>query len=61
MKKKYIYCQDDDMWLGYFEEYPAYWTQGQTEEELRDNLLDIYSELASGTIPNVRIPELEVS
>ena len=62
MKKKYIYWQDDDMWLGYLEEYPVYWTQGETEEELRDNLLDIYSELASGTIPHVRkVAELEVT
>ncbi len=62
MKKKYIYWQDDDMWLGYLEEYPDYWTQGETEEELRDNLLDIYSEFASNTIPNVRkVAELEVS
>ena len=36
------------MWLGYLEEYPDYWTQGETEEELRENLLDIYSELTSG-------------
>lgn len=62
MKKKYIYWQDDDMWLGYLEEYPDYWTQGETEEELRNNLLDIYQELAGGTIPNVRrVAELEVS
>lgn len=61
MKKKYIYWQDDDMWLGYLEEYPDYWTQGETEEELRNNLLDIYNELAGGTIPNIRIAELEVS
>jgi len=62
IKKKYIYWQDDDMWLGYLEEYPDYWTQGETEEELRENLLDIYSELTSGTIQNIRrIAELEVS
>ncbi|WP_392481815.1 type II toxin-antitoxin system HicB family antitoxin [Nostoc sp. C110] len=62
IKKKYIYWQDDDMWLGYLEEYPDYWTQGETEEELRENLLDIYSELTSGTIPNIRrVAELEVS
>lgn len=62
MKKKYIYWQDDDMWLGYLEEYPDYWTQGETEEELRNNLLDIYNELAGGTISNVRrVAELEVS
>jgi predicted RNase H-like HicB family nuclease len=62
IKKKYIYWQDDDMWLGYLEEYPDYWTQGETEEELRENLLDIYNELTSGTIQNIRrIAELEVS
>ena len=62
MKKKYVYWQDDDMWLGYLEEYPDYWTQGETEEELKENLLDIYQELTGGTIPNIRkVAELEVS
>ena len=62
IKKKYIYWQDDDVWLGYLEEYPDYWTQGETEEELRENLLDIYSELTSGTIQNIRrVAELDVS
>ncbi|MEH2321303.1 type II toxin-antitoxin system HicB family antitoxin [Nostoc sp.] len=62
IKKKYIYWQDDDMWLGYLEEYPNYWTQGETEEELRENLVDIYSELTSGNIQNIRrVAELEVS
>jgi predicted RNase H-like HicB family nuclease len=60
MKKKYIYWQEDDMWIGYLEEYPDYWTQGETEDELQENLIDIYRELTSGTIPNVRrITELE--
>lgn len=62
MKTKYVYWQDDDMWLGYLEEYPDYWTQGETEEELKENLLDIYRELTDGIIPNVRkVAELEVS
>ena len=43
-KKKYIYWKDDDMWLGYLEEYPDYMTQAETIEELQDNLRDIYSE-----------------
>lgn len=61
-KKKYIYWQDDDMWLGYLEEYPDYWTQGETEEKLKENLLDIYSELTNGNIQNIRrVAELEVS
>ena len=60
-RKKYIYWQDDDMWLGYLEEYPDYMTQGETFEELKENLRDIYNELESGNIPCVRkIAELEV-
>ena len=59
---KYIYWQDNAMWLGYFEEYPDYMTQGKTLEELKENLLDIYKELTSGRIPAVRKrAELQIS
>lgn len=59
---KYIYWQDDDMWLGYLEEFPDYWTQGKTERELKENLADLYKELTDGSIPNVRrVAELEIS
>lgn len=34
--------------------YSDYWTQGETEQELRDDLVDIYKDLTSGAIPNVR-------
>jgi predicted RNase H-like HicB family nuclease len=61
-KLKYIYWQDDGMWLGYLEDYPDYMTQGESIEELQDNLKDIYKELTSGTIPHVRrVAELQVS
>lgn len=60
-RRKYIYWQDDDMWLGYLEEYPDYMTQGETFEELEENLRDIYNELRSGNILCVRrVAELEV-
>ncbi len=59
---KYVYWQDENMWLGYLEEYPDYWTQGETIKELEDNLRDISRELTSGNIPNVRmVAELEVA
>jgi len=59
---KYVYWQDEDVWLGYLEEYPDYWTQGETIEELEENLRDIYRELSSGSIPYVRrVAELEVA
>lgn len=44
-RKKYVYWQDDDMWLGYLEEFPDYMTQGETLDELKENLIDIYDEL----------------
>ena len=55
-RKKYVYWKDDadGMWLGYFEEYPDYMTQGETLEELKYNLRDIYKELENGKIPYVR-------
>ncbi|MCU0285348.1 MAG: type II toxin-antitoxin system HicB family antitoxin [Acidobacteria bacterium] len=61
-RKKYVYWQEEDMWLGYFEEYPDYKTQGESLEELIENLKDIYHELSSGNIPYVRkVAELEVA
>ena len=38
--KKYVYWQDEQMWLGYLEEYPDYWTQAETENELKENLTE---------------------
>jgi predicted RNase H-like HicB family nuclease len=60
--KKYVYWQDEGMWLGYLEEYPDYMTQGETLEELEDNLRDIYRDLTDGEIPSVRkVAELQVA
>jgi predicted RNase H-like HicB family nuclease len=50
----YTYWQDGDMWLGYLDDYPDYMTQGETIDELKDNLIDIYKELVGGAIPAVR-------
>jgi predicted RNase H-like HicB family nuclease len=62
MKQKFIYWQDANLWIGYLEEFPDYWTQGETLEELKENLRDLWRDLASENIPNVRrVSELEVS
>lgn len=50
----YVYWQDGDMWIGYLDEFPDYPTQGESLEELNENLRDIYRELTSGAIPCVR-------
>jgi predicted RNase H-like HicB family nuclease len=54
MNTKYVYWEDDGLWLGYLAEYPDYMTQGESLEELKENLKDIYRELTSGSIPSVR-------
>jgi predicted RNase H-like HicB family nuclease len=60
--KRYVYWQDEGMWLGYLEEYPDYMTQGETPEELEENLCDVYQDLTSGEIPSVRrVAELRVA
>ena len=32
-------------WLGYFEEFPDYLTQGENLEDLQEHLKDLYSDL----------------
>ncbi len=58
----FTYWQDGDMWLGYLDQYPDYVTQGNSLENLKEHLLDLYKDLSSGAIPNVRQhSELEVA
>ena len=61
-KEKFIYWNDNGIFIGYLEKYPDYLTQGISIKELKENLLDIYHELTSGTIPQVRkVDELEIA
>ncbi len=58
---RYVHWQDGSMWLGYFEEFPDYLTQGETLEELQRNLRDLYNDLTSGEIRGIRrVAELSV-
>ena len=58
---RYICWQDDNMWIGYLEEYPDYMTQGESLEDLGENLKDLYKDLTSGSIPGIRrLAELQV-
>ncbi len=51
---KYVHWQEDDSWLGYLEEYPDYWTQGDTLSDLVEHLKDLYLDLSGGHIPGAR-------
>lgn len=59
---KYVYWQQDDAWLGYLQDYPDYWTQGETLDDLLEHLKDLYLDLTSGQLPGIRkVGELVVS
>ena len=53
-KVRYVFWEDGDIWLGYLEDFPDYMTQGETEDDLKEHLLDLYKDLTSGDIPCVR-------
>ncbi len=38
-KLNYLYWQEDDAWLGYLQDYPDYWTQGESLDDLIEHLI----------------------
>jgi predicted RNase H-like HicB family nuclease len=59
---KYVYWQETDAWLGYLQDYPDYWTQGDSFEDLVEHLKDLYIDLTDGQIPGARkVGELVIS
>ena len=51
---KFIYYQENDMWVGWLEEYPDYRSQGTSLDELKENLKDIYEDLRGDKISHIR-------
>ncbi len=61
-KIKFVHWMEGDAWIGYLQDYPDYWTQGETLDDLRDHLLDLYHDLTSGELTGMRkVDELVVS
>jgi predicted RNase H-like HicB family nuclease len=59
---KIVVWQEEEMWLGYLQDYPDYWTQGETLEDLKEHLKDLHADLSGGLIPGARrVEELVVS
>jgi hypothetical protein len=50
----FTYWQDGKDWIGHLDEFPDYLTQGTSFEDLQGHLQDLYRDLSSGIIPNVR-------
>lgn len=59
---KFVHWQEGETWIGHLQDYPDYWTQGESLEELKDHLKDLYDDLSSGRIPGIRkVDELVIS
>jgi len=43
----YTRRQEGDARLGYWNEFPDYWTQGKSPGDLEDHLLDLYCDLSA--------------
>ena len=58
---KFVWWEDDGAWLGYLQDYPDYWTQGESLDDLKEHLRDLYADVTSGQIPGIRkVEELVV-
>ena len=59
---KIVFWEDNSVWLGYLQDYPDYWTQGETLADLKEHLKDIYQDITGGVIPGIRkVDELVLS
>ena len=59
---KCVYWEEDGAWISYLQDYPDYWTQGETLDDLREHLRDLYHDLTSEELPGIRkVDELVVS
>lgn len=51
---RFVHWHDGEFFLGYLVDYPDYWTQGTSLDELREMLADLHKDLTSGEIPGIR-------
>ena len=59
---KIVVWEGDGAWVGYLQDDPDYWTQGETREDLKAHLEDLYRDITGGQIPGVRkVEDLTVS
>ena len=58
---KYVHWEENGACLGYFLDYPDYWTQGGTLDDLKAHLQDLYRDLTDGSVSGIRkVDELTI-
>jgi predicted RNase H-like HicB family nuclease len=63
MKARFTYWKEDDgRYLGYLNDYPDHWTQGEDLEDLKKHLRDLHEIFGSEDVPGIRrVSELELA
>ncbi len=63
MKLRFTYWKEDDgKYLGYLNQYPEHWTQGETLEDLKEHLRDLHQTFSRDEIPGIKkVEELELA
>lgn len=63
MKTSFTYWKEPDgKYLGYLNSHPDHWTQGDTLDDLKEHLRDLYEMFAAEDIPGIRkVEELEIA
>jgi predicted RNase H-like HicB family nuclease len=63
MKATFTYWKESDgRYLGYLNDYPDHWTQGEDLEDLKGQLRDLHRTFGAEQIPGIRkVEELEVA
>jgi hypothetical protein len=51
---KVVVWQDEEAWFGFLQQYPDYWTHGDSLDDLKEHLKDLQVDLAGGAIPGSR-------
>ncbi|MCU0796359.1 MAG: hypothetical protein MUF31_10530 [Akkermansiaceae bacterium] len=63
MTTRYTYWMEEDgCYLGFLNDWPDHWTQGENLDDLREHLRDLYVLFSTEPIPGIRkVEELEVA
>lgn len=58
MTTRFTYWKEPDgRYLGYLNAYPSHWTQGDTLDDLKEHLRDLFQTFSAEEIPGIRKEE----
>ena len=63
MKTKFTFWREaDGRYLGYLNDWPDHWTQGDDLEDLKEHLRDLFRQFSVEAIPGIKkVEELEIA